>query len=190
MVADGKDNASVEVNEPKEASTARTSLVLVGTENYTAKETQIGLALRMATSGVPSTLMIPNVLKVTKGGEGGEVFITKPMRLNGDNLQKFLINKGLLTKGEDDKVKEPVGKFLEIAEIALEAFYFNKTGPWLMQFSLNMDADGKGIVGALTDDDDLAELFTVLGASVRVFKCNDDEQYKALQQYVDILSAE
>jgi hypothetical protein len=185
------------------------SLVLAGTENFTAGELQIGLALRMKSSGVESTLMIPNVIQVSKGGVGGEVYITRPIRLEGKNLRKFLVKKGFLTlkdpaeaaklkKGDataktDGEVTEPVGKFLQIAEISLEAFYFNKNGPWLMQFNLNteIEEDGKrvGIIGTMTDDKDLGELFDILGASVRVFKCNDKDQYKVLQRYAARLSA-
>jgi hypothetical protein len=180
----------------------RTSSVLAGTENYKANETQVGLALRMTSSGVPSTLMIPDVTKVAKGGEGAEVYITKPISLEGKNLKRFLINKKILTlKNEADKdkpdpeVKEAVGKFLSIVEISLEAFYFNKTGPWLMQFNLNTEAPGPGnskigIIGTMTDDPDLGLLFDVLGASVRVFKCNDAAQYKVLQRYAADLLAE
>ena len=295
-----------------EVPATRTPMVLAGTENYKAGDLQIGLALRMKSSGVPSTLMIPDVTKVTKGGEGGEVYITKPLRLAGTNLKKFLVKKGILTpkdhssrfavgdlknptrlvlklyqaedpvsqflktkfsketrklldesqknpgppsaalqealiqelnkllnetslydqdrfegvtlsestrqligKGdlqgemrfhlnrllleqaypqeiapEDREVNEPLGKFLQIVEISLEAFYFNKTGPWLMHFNLKTESeDGKGIIGTLADPD-LGELFDVLGASVRVFKCNDADQYKVLQRYAALLSAE
>jgi hypothetical protein len=74
----------------------------------------------------------------------------------------------------------------------------------LMQFALNFTendakedkvdkaAAGKkgGLIGALTGDEDLSELFDVTGLSVRVLCCKGDDNVKILQNYVDGLFAD
>jgi hypothetical protein len=74
----------------------------------------------------------------------------------------------------------------------------------LMQFALNFtEADAKadatakvgqgssgGLIGALTGDKDLSELFDITGLSVRVLCCKGDENVKTLQNYVDGLFAD
>lgn len=56
-------------------------------------------------------------------------------------------------------------------------------GPLLMMFSIDFD---KGLIGSLTGDEHLGELFDVTGGSVRVLRCPSDKA-DTLKEYVKFL---
>ena len=151
-----------------------TSAVLSGTDKQLDGNTHVGIAVMVASDKEPSTLMIPDVGGVANGEP---VYITKPIRINGENLKKFMTNKGVT-------LPEGLAGLIEDTKISCEAFYYS-TGPMLMMFALKFD---KGLIASLTGDEDLGNLFDVKGASVRVIKC-PKESYDVLQQYVAELEA-
>jgi hypothetical protein len=171
----------------------RVPVVLAGTELFSEdKQTHVGLSLNMTSAGIPSSLVIPDVAEVPKGGA---VYITAPIKLEGKNLKAFLIDKKILTKkkADDDadnpEVNEPVGKFLNIATISMDAFYFTTNGPLLMAFELKTESeDGKGLIESLTENASLGKLFDITGASVRVFRSTSEADYKKLQTYAAALA--
>ena len=200
-MADAGDNTPVKpADKPADGAgdvvDTAVSPVLSGVDNFIDGATHVGIAVRMTSSGVPSTLMIPDAGGVKNGAP---VFITRPIRLEGKNLKKFLIAKGVLTTkikddpADDPEVVETIGKFLNIATISLEAFYFTSKGPLLMMFDLStkgtVNGNEVGVIGALTEDPSLSQLFDVTGASVRIFRCPAGS-YRVLQKYAAALSGE
>ena len=200
-MADATDKAPVKAADKPadgagEVVDTAISPVLSGVDNFIDGNTHVGIAVRMTSSGVPSTLVIPDAGGVK---DGAPVFLTRPIRLEGKNLKKFLIAKGVLTlktandTSDDPEVNETVGKFLNIATISLEAFYFTTKGPLLMMFDLStkgtINGQEVGVIGALTDDPSLSQLFDVTGASVRIFRCPKGS-YRVLEKYAAALSGE
>jgi hypothetical protein len=113
-----------------------------------------------------------------------KVYITRPIRLEGENLKEFLTDKGILHKDETSgEVKEPIGKFLDITTISSK-----EKGPLLMMFDLKTQDDaGKGVIATLTGDEALGKLFDVTGISVRVLRCSAGS-YQVLAKYAAELS--
>lgn len=155
--------------------TATTSDVLSGAEQLLDGENHCGIAILVASDGVPSTLMIPDVGGVK---DGKPVFITKPIRINGENLKAFLQNKGV-------SLPDPLPSLIENTQISCEAFYWTKAGPMLMMFAINFK---EGLIKTLTGDPDLEKLFTIQGAAVRVIRCPKGS-FDVLKQYAAGLSA-
>jgi len=124
-----------------------------------------------------STIIIPDLDKV---GEG-PVYITKPVRIKGDNLKKFLQGRGINLPNKDPGNVE---KFVADVEISCEAFYYTKSGPLLMVFALDLT---KGVFTDLVGKD-LGDLFDIHGASVRVLRCPDADALQTLQKYCASLS--
>ena len=151
------------------------SPVLSGAEKYADGQVHAGIAVLVTSDGKPSTLMIPDVTKVKDGG--GPIYITKPIRITGKNLKGFLTAKKITLPKE-------VSDLIEDSSISCEAFYFTTSGPLLMMFQLKFD---QGLIKTLTKDDDLANLFDIQGASVRVFRCAK-ESFPVLEQYAAELS--
>ncbi|MCC6967625.1 MAG: hypothetical protein IT391_15245 [Nitrospira sp.] len=164
------------------AVTRHLPAVLAGAETLTNGQLRIGLELRVKSGSGMSALRVADVKGVTKGEP---VYITKPIVLEGKNLKKFLVKKGILTKvkpndPEDMTVNEPYGKLIEDAEVSCDAFYFTtQDNPLLMMFQLKFE---QGLIKSLVGDDDIAELFDVKGVSVRLLRCKK-EDFHTLQAY-------
>jgi len=155
--------------------TATTSDVLSGAEQLLDGENHYGIAILVASDGVPSTLMIPDVGGVK---DGKPVFITKPIRINGENLKAFLKNK-------DVTLPPPLPDLIGNTQISCEAFYWTKAGPMLMMFAVTFK---EGLIKTLTGDDDLEKLFTIQGAAVRIIRC-PKSSFDVLKQYAAGLTA-
>jgi hypothetical protein len=138
-------------------------------------QTHTGVAVLVTSDGNPSTLMIPDVTRIS---EGQPVYITKPIRIDGANLKTFLTKKGV-------NLDAKVVKLIEDTKISCEAFYWTKDGPLLMMFALKFD---KGLIETLTGDADLGNLFDIQGAAVRVFRC-PKSSFDVLKQYAAGLTA-
>lgn len=152
------------------------SPVLSGAEKLLDGQTHTGIAVLVGSDGKPSTLMIPDVTNIEKGQP---VYITKPIRINGEGLKNFLSEKGV-------SLPEAVTNLIEKTEISCEAFYYTKDGPLLMMFALKLEA---GLIETLTGDKDLGKLFDIRGASVRVFRCSkENESFSVLKNYCAELS--
>ena len=159
----------------------RTALTLLaGAEKYVGggQTTHTGLSVYISSNRDElSTIMIPDLDKI---GEG-PVYITKPVRIKGSNLKKFLQSKGITLPNKDPGNVE---KFVADAEISCEAFYYTKSGPLLMVFALDLT---KGLITDLVGKE-LGDLFDIHGASVRVLRCPDEGALQTLQKYCGSLS--
>lgn len=155
----------------------------------------VGVAVDVRSSRGVSSLMVPDATRV---GEGAPVYLSKPLELDFAKLTKFLGKKGVVVPSAPVNVKE----LLENTKLACGAFYYcsdkmevddqgektdkvEKAGTLLMSFSIS---NKKGLIGSLTGDDDLSELFDVVGVSLRIVKCSE-ERLPELQRYVDDLLA-
>ena len=152
------------------------ALVLSGTEGMLDGEKHFGIAVNMESGGKPSTLMIPDVTKVS---EGAPVFITKPVVLELEKFKTFLQNKKI-------ELPEPIAELLTDTSIGCNAFYFSNNGPQLMMFEISFK---KGLIESLTGDADLGALFDITGASARYIKCTKAD-FETLKQYAAILAEE
>ena len=168
-------------------------------------QTHFGVAVAMVADGKTSYLMIPDATKIT---EGQPVYITKPVTLKGEHLANYLTRK-------DVPMPDKVKNLLKTTSIACDAFYFSKNerlltaeektgwdtnhpgvtkpaddkideGALLMMFAVDFN---EGLMGALTGDKDLAQLFEISGASLRVLRCGPDSK-KRLEEYVALLGEE
>ena len=172
-----KNDEATDKNDPSKTNlpqTATTSDVLSGADNLADGQTHTGVAVLVTSDGKPSTLMIPDVSGISKGQP---VYITKPIRINGKNLKTFLANKKV-------DLPKPVSDLIEDTQISCEAFYWTQDGPLLMMFALKFD---KGLIGTLTGDSDLGNLFDIQGAAVRVIRC-PPSSFDVLKQYAAGLS--
>ncbi len=145
--------------------------VLSGADQILDGENHIGVAVLVTSDGKPSTLMIPDASKVK---DGKPVYITKPIRIKGDKLKPFLIEK--LGEG---KIPANVMALIANTSISCEAFYYTKDGPLLIMFALQFN---DGLIYSLTNDASLGALFDIQGASVRLFRC-PESSYPVLQNY-------
>jgi hypothetical protein len=153
--------------------------VLSGAEDLDLKPdtTHVGIAVRVESGGIPSTLMVPDV-------KAGIVYITKPVQLDGSKLMAYL-NKKADLKLEADKAP---GSLIGATTISCQAFYVRTNGPLLMMFEVSFDKqDKKGLIHALTGDEDLGSLFEVKGASLRLMRCSK-EGLEELKKYAAELS--
>ena len=156
---------------PLESLPVPTVDVISGAESLLGTETHVGITVRVKSSGGPSVLVIPDV----KGAKTGAfpVFITKPITLELAKLQKFLANKNV-------ELPKELSDLLKDTSVACNAFYFTaNNGPLLMMFTLQFN---KGLIGSLTGDPDIGDLFDIEGVSARVFRCSEDK-FPALQKY-------
>ena len=164
--------------------------VLSGTEEMLGDETHFSVAVVVESNKKESTLMISDVAAIASGG--APVYITKPISLAGDTLLPFLKTKGVV-------IPPALNGFIAATTITCNAFYVtaNKTvdakaspadkktaevkassGPILVMFSIKFD----NLIGKLTGDESIGELFKINGASLRVFRCPEDK-YPLLQNY-------
>ena len=165
--------------------------VLLGTEEMLEGDTHVSVAVVVASDGKESTLMLSDVEAIASGG--APVYITKPISLVGSKLVTFLDKKGVV-------IPPPLDAIIDAATITCNAFYVtaNKTvddtkatpeekkaaeaqvssGPILVMFSIEFD----DLIGKLTGDTSIKELFQIKGTSLRVFRCPEDK-YPLLQKY-------
>jgi hypothetical protein len=163
--------AEAPVEQPQESLPVPPVNVLSGAESLLGTETHVGIAIRVKSSGGPSTLVIPDV----KGAKTGAfpVYITKPIRLELAKLQQFLKNKGVT-------LPEELNNLLKDTSVACNAFYYTAAnGPLLMMFTLQFN---KGLIASLTGDKDIGDLFDIEGVAARVFRCAEDK-FPVLQKY-------
>ena len=170
-------------------------------------QTHFGVAVAVKADGKESYLMIPDATNITKGQP---VYITKPVTINGEHLVAYLNSKSVSLPTSPD-----IAKFLDTASISCDAFYFSKNerdltpeevagweanhpgvtkpadnkvdeGALLMMFKLKFS---EGLIGALTGDAHLGNLFDITGASLRVLRCRDSSK-KILEEYAALLGEE
>lgn len=177
------------------AVTRQLPAVLAGADTLMNGKLRIGVEVRVKSGSGSSALRIADVTRISKGEP---VYIAKPIRLEGYNLRKFLIGKGILhekadtekddkgqeIKGPDGKPKkqleEAYGRLIDDATISCQAFYFTAgDNPLLMMFDLQLK---NGLIESLTGDKDLGDLFDITGASVRLLRCKE-EDFPKLQAY-------
>jgi hypothetical protein len=181
------DNLKVTVDSVSENNSPTSLPVkadpLAGAKSLTGDVPHYGIAVVLASDGKTSVLTIPDVGKVKQGG--GDVFITKPINLKLEKLQKFLEKKGVT-------LPEQVNALLKSTEISCDAFFYRsalqggKGKILLMVFSINFT---QGLIGALTGDKDLGSLFEIQGASLRVFQCSEAD-FHVLESYAAELRGE
>jgi hypothetical protein len=175
-----KDNNTNAVTTPTTRA-PQPPAVLAGAETLFGDQVRIGAELRIKSSGGPSALRIADVSGIPNGQP---VYITKPIKLEGKKLRKFLVGKKVLTLEDpqkpDGKVNESYGNLIADATISIEAFYFTVgTSPLLMMFDLELK---DGLITSLTGDEALGELFDITGASVRLLRCKEQD-FPILQKY-------
>jgi hypothetical protein len=155
------------------------STVLSGAEKLLDGDIHTGIAVQVTSDDKLSTLMIPDVGEVKNGAP---VYITNPVRINGENLSDFLKEKGI-------DLGEKVNKFIGKTKISCEAFYYSKDGPLLMVFALTFkdENDKGGLISNLTGESSLGKLFDIQGASVRVLRC-PKTSFAVLEKYAAELS--
>ena len=159
-------------NSSEEATPARevpTSVMLAGAERRFDDKVHIGIAIRVTSSGKPSTLMIPDVAGVEKGEP---IFITRRISLNGDNLEAFL-------KKEQITLPEKLAGVLRKGSISCEALYYSKDGPLLMIFEVIIE---DGLLSNLVDPS-LGELFDIQSGSLRLLRVPDEASLETLKKY-------
>lgn len=168
-------------NLPQKTDTEKmvpNSSMLSGADDLTFNETCIGVSINLKSSGIPSSLVIPDVSGVK---DGKPVFITKRLVLDGKNFKKFLTAKGLIKEDQKDEGGNPLINLIGDTSISCEAFYYSKSGPMLMIFEVNI---GEGLIKNLTGDEDLGNLFDITGANLRVLRITKPEDIEILDQYV------
>jgi hypothetical protein len=178
------------------AQPAAPPAVLSGADKLLDGSLHVGVAVQVTSDGKPSTLMMTDVTQIAKGYP---IYITKPIRIRGANLETFLTKKGV-------SLPDAVKGLIANTSISCEAFYYagsaappadpnapqttpavaTTTSLLLMVFALQFN---DGLIKALTGDEALGSLFDIQGASVRLFKCPEGS-YKILQNYVNELTAE
>lgn len=150
--------------------------VLSGADNLFDGKTHIGVAIEVSASGKVAYLIIPDVTAIDRGSP---VFITAPIKIEGENLKKFLEDKGFTI------THDALRGLLEQTSIGCEAFYFSKktikndkkedveSSSLLMMFEIKTD---KGLIKKLTQDDSLSNLFDINSMMLRVFRCPESER--------------
>ena len=167
LVKKEKATASEEIIPKPESSP-----VLDGvTDRFLDGQPHYGVAIDLVSGSGQSTLMIPDVTAKEP------VLITRPILIEGAKLKTFLGKKGI-------NLPEPVARLVADAKISCAAFYYS-SAVQLYMFALTFET---GLIASLTGDADLATLFDVKGASVRVIKC-PKASFDILQKYVAGLSA-
>lgn len=139
--------------------------MLTGIGDLADGQQHVAVGISMKASGDPSTLIIEDVAGIKKGKP---IYITAPIRIKGANVAAFLEAKGIDTKS--------FKKFLDTAEIGMDAFYFAKgqdPDPDTLLAIVDLKTDG--LLGTLISDDPKEQeafnnLFNLTGAAVRVAK--------------------
>jgi hypothetical protein len=158
----------------------------------------VGVAIGLRTGDRPSALVVPDVLGVGKGES--PVYLAKPLKIELEKILDYLNKKQDGIKDQLKGENSPVKNFLKNTSVAIDSFYFKKGKKpegateekgelLLMQFALNFAKEGEegGLIGNLTGDNDLSEMFDITGLSLRVLRC-DKDNVEVLQNYVDGLS--
>ena len=198
-MTNGKKKAEAEPNLLPPAVPARLQLT-AEPPTMLDGNVHVGVAIGLTTSGKPSALVVPDVAGVGKGT--APVYLTKPLRIELENILNYLESKAPGTKKTLQENKALSG-FLKNTSVSIDSFYYRKApdptppatekgaGILLMQFALNFTkGEGQGgLIGDLTGDENLSKLFDVTGIALRVLQCGTDD-VKVLQYYVDALSAE
>lgn len=183
--------------------------VLSGADDLFDGATHVGVAVEVAASGDVAYVMIPDATRIK---EGKPIFITAPVRLDGKNLSNFLKAKGV----NIDANNNPLGGLLKNVSVGCEAFYFStekekldteekvkdyndanpgaqkkkgeevERGPLLMMFEVEVD---KGLIGTLSGDKDLGNLFDINSVMLRVLRCPASKR-SVLEDYVRALPRE
>jgi hypothetical protein len=163
---------------PKDVVPVRgTPSILAGADTLLDGATHVALSVEVSSDRKPSTLMIPDA-----AGKNKTVYLTKPVTLKAEKLAAYLKSKSI-------ELPDPVKDLLKATEISCGAFYYSNDTPegtLLVAFSIKFDG---GLIGTLTGDKDLGELFDVNGGSIRVFKCRDAKAFEVLEKYAAELSA-
>jgi hypothetical protein len=166
----------------------------------------VGVAIDVAASGKPSTLMLPDVTGVKSGKS--PIFITKPIEIEGKNFTEFLTAKSIT-------LPEQAKNLIADTTIGLNAFYFVndrvepeyevvegkkvpkkdingkeitkkiKDGAFMMSVDAKFE---QGLITSLTGDESLGKLFEVKKISLRVLRCTKDE-FPTLQAYAKELES-
>jgi hypothetical protein len=158
-------------------------------------ETQIGVAVDLRSSAGLSSLMIPDATRVS---EGEPVYLSKPVELQLAKLKNFVKKKTGTDIPQPPDCPVDLDALMTNTRLVCGAFYYSadkkkkgsvdieRPGAMLMSFAIKNDA---GIIKSLTGDDDLGDLFDVVGISLRIVKC-PPERLPELQAYVkDLLAA-
>jgi hypothetical protein len=144
-----------------------------GAPNLLDGKVHVGLSVEVSSGAGLSTLMIPDVSGVKTGQP---IYITKPIGIVGKSLKDLLRSQGVSLPPE-------VERLIEETSINCGAFYYSKD-VMLMMFELKFD---KGLLGSLTNDPNLGNLFDVKSFQVRVIKC-PKQSFDLLEKYVAGLS--
>jgi len=165
----------------------------------------VGVAIGLSTEDKPSALVVPDVTGVGKGTS--PVYLAKPLKIHLEKILDYIEKKGPGTKKAIEDNQQLKG-FLTNTSVAIDSFYYRGAQPeqkgdgiLLMQFALNFTKEKKdeadkeagegkgGLIGSLTGDPDLSQMFDITGLSLRVLRC-DKDNVEVLQNYVDGLSEE
>jgi hypothetical protein len=172
---------------------------LAHTSNLIDNDVHVGITVRISSGAGDAAFVIPDAMNVHTGRS--PVYLTRPVMLQGAKLAAYLEKKTLRDKLDDknepvmeagkvvqeSSIPKQVMDLLKSSDAGCDAFYAQVNGPLLMSFSLNFN---DGLIGALTQDEDLAALFEIEGVSARVFRCPTKEHMQVLEEYVTELTAE
>ncbi|MEN6374653.1 MAG: hypothetical protein ABFD75_07730 [Smithella sp.] len=141
----------------------------------------------------------PSTLSVQKSQSITAVSLSEPVKIDFENLQKLIDAHSAKPMSEDDVLK----RFLNSTHVACNAFYYrtdtaekdetkqkDKT-TFLIEFAMAFtenESNKGGLISALTNCKEIANLFDVRGVSVSVVK-GKKEDYKYLQTYAAQLVA-
>ena len=157
--------------------------ILAGAEALADGKPHVGVAIAVSSGMQDSIIMIPDATGVSKGES--PIYITRPITLKLEKLVLFLKNKNI-------KLPKELNDLLTDTTVACDAFYYTpntpakKAGPKLMQFRLQFKT---GLIGTLTGDKDIGDLFDIKGVYVRFVQC-DPAQLKLLTAYAAELAGE
>jgi hypothetical protein len=201
------DNPKLPPAKQEKEPTVPSGTVLAGADKLFDSDPHVGVAIEVAASGKISHLIIADALSVS---EGAPIFITAPVRIEGQYLKNYL-------KSKEFALPESIENLLKNLKISCEAFYFStqkkalseaeakkyvldrhlsasttptdtevvagyevEDGPLLMVFEVKVDG---GLIGTLTKDKDLGALFDVNSIMVRVLRCPSSKR-QVLEDYV------
>ena len=142
----------------------------------------------------------PSILVYKKLTNGMSISINEPVIMDFKNLQKLIEDRTSI-KISENKV---LSRFLNATSVSCNAFYYQKeTDPkendpkkkekitFLIEFALEFQEDEKGkggLISALTDCPEIANLFDVRGVSVSLVQCRAEDR-NVLQTYAAQLLA-
>ena len=187
-------------------------------EGITDFKTHVGFAITVKASGKPATIMIPDATRVNEGapvyitgriairGENLQAFLSEKGLTLPPPIERLLESTEIACEAfyystkieyydetscqaklnlQDDKWQEWKTKHKTIEEGKDKGKYAVDEGPILIMFTIQFD---KGIIGALTDNESLSNLFDITGGSIRVIRCPGNRRGD-LEKYVQMLQA-